>query len=265
MRLALISDAHFGPRSFFDGKLRKLGYRAAELTRAFVTEMNERERPDCVIHLGDAIEDQDRERDLTCYREFLAAFQGLSAEILHLAGNHDLVNLSEADLKAAWGGHYGLFHSRDRGGYHFIVLTARHRGQESIELPSEQLEWLERDLAQTVLPTLVFLHHPLGEMDLYQNRWFERDPHLCLVAGRERVRGVFEQSGRVRAVFSGHAHWNHLSMIGGIPYVTLQSLTENVDDDSPGRPARSAALVELAPDRIVVRVLGEEPARYEFR
>jgi hypothetical protein len=99
---------------------------------------------------------------------------------------------------------------------------------------------------------------------LGQNRWFERDPELCLVRGRERVRRILEASGQVAAVFSAHAHWNHLGLAEGIPYVTLQSLTENLDEDFPGRPARAYAVVDLDPDRILVRVFGEEPARYEF-
>src|SRR5512133_115253 len=268
MRIALISDVHFGPRAYYDGKLRKLSERAGELVRAFVAEMNEHERPDLVIHLGDAIEDQDRERDLACYQEFLTSFRDLKSEILYLAGNHDLINLSEDDLSLAWGGGYGLCHSQDRNGYHLVFLTARHRrseGREWIELPSNQLEWLARDLSRPGLPTLIFMHHPLGEMDLRGNRWFEHETHLCLVANREQVRRVFEQSGRVLAVFCGHVHWNYLSVVAGIPYVTLQSLIENIDEDSPGRPACSTAVVDVESERILVRVLGEHPARYEFR
>ena len=51
------------------------------------------------------------------------------------------------------------------------------------------------------------------------------------------------ESGRVRAVFNGHLHWNHLDVIAGIPYVTVQSLIENLDDDAPGRPAAAHAVV----------------------
>jgi hypothetical protein len=53
-------------------------------------------------------------------------------------------------------------------------------------------------------------------------------------------------------------------VIGGIPYVTLQSLIENVDDDAPGRAAAAWALVEVEARRLTVRVAGLEPARYGF-
>ena len=47
----------------------------------------------------------------------------------------------------------------------------------------------------------------------------------------------------MRAVFNGHLHWNHLDVIAGIPYVTVQSLIENLDDDAPGRAAAAHAVV----------------------
>jgi 3',5'-cyclic AMP phosphodiesterase CpdA len=263
MRIGLISDVHLGPSASFAGKLRKLGHRARSLTQEFVNLMNREERPELVVNLGDVIEDQDPEHDLEHYREFLAEMANLECEVLHVAGNHDLVNISPTELTCAWGREDGLYYSHDRGGYHFVVLSAR-QGKTKIEFPREQLEWLERDLGATKLSTVILLHHILGEMDLRQNPWFEADPDICLISGRARVREVLERSGRVVAVFSGHAHWNHVCVIGNIPSVTLQSLTENIDDDAPGRPARAAAVVELTSGRILVRVLGEHPARHEF-
>jgi hypothetical protein len=65
-------------------------------------------------------------------------------------------------------------------------------------------------------------------------------------------------------VFNGHLHWNHFDVIAGVPYVTLQSLIENVDDDAPGRPAAALTTVRLSDRRIVVRVRGNDPARYQI-
>ena len=68
----------------------------------------------------------------------------------------------------------------------------------------------------------------------------------------------------MRAVFNGHLHWNHLDVIAGIPYVTVQSLIENLDDDAPGRAAAAHAEVHATDRRMVVRVRGNDPARYQF-
>ena len=102
------------------------------------------------------------------------------------------------------------------------------------------------------------------DQDLRGSPWFEGRPHACLVRERRRIRALFQQHGDVRAVFNGHLHWNHLDVIAGIPYVTLQSLIENLDDDAPGRAAAAHAVVRLSTKRIVVEVAGAERARYQF-
>lgn len=264
MRLGLVSDVHFGPNARHDGKLRKLSDLAPELTRAFVEEMNSEAHPDLVVNLGDVIEDEEPDVDLARYIEFAQMLAEVDAEVMHVAGNHDTVHISDARLAQIWHRDGALFFSRDFKGWHLVVLRSVDRGNEGNWLPEEQLEWLADDLAHNACPTLVFVHHPLSDMELTGNRWFERQPHLCRIANRRDVRSVLERCGNVRAVFNGHAHWTHCDVISGIPYVTLQSLIENVDDDAPGRAARAHAVVDATPSRIHVRVAGEQPLALQF-
>src|SRR5690606_6953561 len=254
MRLALISDAHFGPPAYHAGKLRKLTHRAEELTRRFVRRMNEVERPELVVNLGDVIEDESRERDLEAYGRFLDALSGLEARVVHVAGNHDQVHLTDDDLRRLWRQAGELFHSFDVGGFHFMVLRTVEIRDTAVHLPSEQLAFAAADLERTTLPTVVLMHHPASEQGLVGNRWFERAPHLCRVAERRALRSVLERSGKVAAVFNGHVHWNHLDVIRGIPYVTVQSLVENLDDDAPGRPAAAYAVCDLETHRLSITV-----------
>jgi hypothetical protein len=107
------------------------------------------------------------------------------------------------------------------------------------------------------------MHHPASEMVLTGNRWFEKAPHICRLAERRRLRGLLESSGKVSGVFNGHVHWNHFDVIAGIPYVTLQSLTENLDESAPGRPSRAWAVCEISEHRLCIDVHGEQPARYQ--
>jgi hypothetical protein len=162
-----------------------------------------------------------------------------------------------------WGNTSEATYSQDNDGVHFSILrTIEHRG-ERIELPAEQIQWLKRDLAATTLPCIVLMHHPASEMRLEGNRWFEKRPNLCRVVERRALRDVIEKSGKVLAVFNGHVHWNHLDVIAGIPYVTLQSLIENLDDDAPGRAAAAYAVCDLDERRLVVNVYGAEQLRYQ--
>jgi hypothetical protein len=190
---------------------------------------------------------------------------------VNAAGNHDTVNLLPADLRGAWG--HGpadgapadrLYYSFDHGGFHFTVLhTVEERGGD-IHVREPQLGWLRDDLARTTLPTVIFMHHSASEQDLDDSFWFRGRANRALVQERRELRSIFAASKRVIAVFNGHVHRNHLDVIDGIQYVTIQSLIENVDEDAPGRASRAHAVVRLDAERVVVRVHGEDPARYQL-
>jgi 3',5'-cyclic-AMP phosphodiesterase len=216
------------------------------------------------VNLGDVIEDAGRERDLENYGRFLAVLSELDAPVLHVAGNHDSVNLSDDDLRQLWGHTGPLHYSRDYPDVHLAVLHSIEHKDVAVHLPDEQLAWLARDLEAARRPVIVLVHHPLSEMVLDGNRWFARAPHICRVAERRAARGVIEASGKVACVLNGHVHWNHLDVIGGIPYVTLQSLIENLDEDAPGRAAAAWAICDVDAHRVHVRIEGLETARYQF-
>ena len=262
--LALVTDLHFGPEARFEGKLRKLSHHAGALASRFVEEMNDGVRPDMVVNLGDDIEDESRELDLERYRECQAILRRAKAPLVNVAGNHDTINLKQSDLLSIWGGgEERLFYSFDRGGFHFAVLHTVERKGVDVHVPAAQIVWLSEDLARTKLPSVVLMHHSASEQALEDSFWFARHPHLALAKNRADVRRAIEESGKVRAVFNGHLHRNNLDVIGGIPYVTVQSLIENLDEDAPGRPAAAHAVVRLEERRMVVRVRGNDPARYQ--
>lgn len=266
LTIALVTDLHFGPEARFAGKLRKLTAHAGDLTRAFVARMNDVVHPDLVVNLGDDIEDESREADRARYAECVGLLRGCRAELVNVAGNHDVVHLDKDELLSIWGRAPGgeLYASFDRAGWHFVVLHTRERKDHDVSLGEEQLAWVAEDLKAHPGPTIVLMHHSAADQDLTGNRWFEGSPHICLVRERRKLRALLEAHGEVRAVFNGHLHWNHLDVIAGIPYVTLQSLIENLDDDAPGRAAAAHAVVRLSKKRIVVEVEGAERARYQF-
>jgi 3',5'-cyclic AMP phosphodiesterase CpdA len=263
VRFALISDVHFGPVAYNAGRLSKLSHEAARLTRSFVDSMNDVERPALVINLGDVIEDQDPAADRRNYREFLSIVHALEAPILHVAGNHDTINLSDDDLRELWEHSGPLHYSRRIGDLSFLVLHTRQIKDTAVHLSLEQLEWVEAELQRLTPPVIVLMHHPASEMRLTGNHWFEHAPHICRVAERRALRRLLEQSGKVAAVFNGHVHWNHFDIAGGIAYITVQSLTENLDADAPGRPAAAWAVCDMDQHRLVVELRGEEAARYQ--
>lgn len=266
LKIGFVTDLHFGPQAFHEGKLRKLTHHAAALTRAVVRRMNEELRPDLLVNLGDDIEDEDRDADLARYAECQGILRGAKAELVNVAGNHDTVHLTRCDLMRAWrrGADAPLYYSFDRGGFHFVVLHTLERKDVDVRIPQAELAWLRDDLARTASEAVILMHHSASEQDLSDSRWFRGLAHLALVKERAELRAILEESGKVRAVFNGHVHRNHLDVIRGVPYVTIQSLIENLDEDAPGRPAAACAVATLDEARTTIRVLGDDPARYQI-
>jgi 3',5'-cyclic AMP phosphodiesterase CpdA len=261
---ALVTDLHFGPLASFEGKLRKLSHEAPALLHGVIERLRAEEHLDLLVNLGDDIEDEGPALDRTRYLDCQRILRSAPCPVLNVAGNHDTVHLSIEDLNEAWGRRGPLYYSQDLGEFHLVVLHTVERKDQDVRIDPGQLEWLREDLAQTSLDTLVFMHHSASEQDLGDARWFHKAPHLALVRERAQLRQILLESRKVRAVFNGHVHRNHLDLIDGIPYITIQSLIENLDDDAPGRPAAAHAIARIDAHRLVIRVHGQDPARYQI-
>jgi Icc protein len=279
LSFAICTDLHFGPEALYKGKLRKLTAHAGELVGAFADRMRETVKPDFIVNLGDDIEDEGHDVDLARYRECLATLGRAKLDLVHVAGNHDTINVSTDELLSAWRASAPwladrlpsdrLYFSFDRGGVHFVVLHSVEAEDRNISIHDAQRAWLAADLEPVTAPVIALVHHSLADQDLAGSRWFEGRAHVCLVQERKSIREILERHHArsphgVLAVFNGHLHWNHLDVIAGIPYVTVQSMIENLDDDAPGRPAAAFAIVRILPKRVTVEVGGAEPARYQF-
>lgn len=262
-KLAFVTDMHFGPLARFEGKLRKMSHEAPALLRGVIERLRG-EAPGLLVNLGDNIEDEGREQDLARYRSCQEILRGAGCPLVNVAGNHDTIHLNLDDLNEIWGRRGALHHAFDHEGLHVVVLHTVERKDVDVRIDAGQLEWLRDDLARAGRDTVVLMHHSASEQDLSDARWFYRAPHLALVQERAALRQILRESGVVRAVFNGHLHRNHLDVIDGIPYITVQSLIENLDDDAPGRPAATYATALLDERRLIVRVHGNDPARYQI-
>jgi 3',5'-cyclic AMP phosphodiesterase CpdA len=265
LRIAAISDIHFGPKAYFRGKLRKLSHQAPALLDCFVKEMNDRLQPDLVLTLGDLIEDESADADAVRYQRCVEELRKLRCPLRFVVGNHDTINLSDDKVRSCWPEQSPLHYRFALMGFEFVVLRTTERRDRDVRLDEAQLLWLKEQLTQCQGPVVVLMHHSAADQSLRGNRWFENAQHLALIENRRDLREVIASSGKVRLVLNGHLHWNDVTIHDNIPYVTVQSLIENLDDDEPGRPARAYAMVELADDGVSVVVGGEENLRFQQR
>ena len=193
----------------------------------------------------------------------LAWADGLLAEFdgprYHVIGNHDLYNLDKTQYRTALG-MAATTYSFDAGGVHFIAIDVQfdEAGTDLAHtytgvagfLPESNLAWLRRDLATSDCPTVVFVHQRL---DSFVEEW-----NRPLIANAEEIRALLAADGDVVLVLQGHAHTNDLSILGGIPYVTLEAL---VDQDTP--PSWAIVVIDSEMRSIEIRGEGEQQD-YDF-
>jgi alkaline phosphatase len=278
MRFAIVNDFHHGPVGSSPGPAipkpggarRKLTEQAEGLVKRILTSLESEKDLGFLVNLGDLIEDvREKDSDKDRFGEVLSWFQDFPLSVYHLIGNHDVRTLSDQEVSELLG-YEKTYYSWDFGNYHFVALSFEMTGnhQQDITdilaaLPQEQLTWLEQDLAQTNKPAVIFEHYGLAEDNMEGNFWFGDGMHrYATLSNRAEVRRVLKESGKVRAVFTAHQHWNRFHVVNNIPYFTTNSLVENFRNE--GVPAATWTVVELSDDRILVDIRGNDPEVYQF-
>jgi alkaline phosphatase len=232
VRFGMVTDLHYADldpdpapvsvvgRRFYRESLRKLG-EAVEVFNA--------RRLDFAIELGDFKDDSHgREGTLAHLEAIEAGFAKFKGPRYHVAGNHDFDCLSPEEFfsrvpndgKVSEKGYYSFV----RCGVTFIVLNAcfyssmkpydRLNKWDDANVPPEELEWLEKELAAAKGHVVVFCHQRLE--DSAETR------HI--VKNSAAVRAVIERSGKVKAVVTGHQHKGGFRVLNGIPYYSLRAL-----------------------------------------
>ena len=88
------------------------------------------------------------------------------------------------------------------------------------------------------------------------NYYFEANTRFASYTNTDEIVRILRASGRVALCVAGHVHWNSITRIDGIPFVTVQSLTESFPTD--GEAAGAWALLELGED-LRWRTYGHDP------
>jgi hypothetical protein len=248
-RIAVVADIHHGRDTF-----TKRGSAALPLLDRFVDEINGAS-VDAVIDLGDRISDETAERDVELQRTVAKSFRRLGNKPRHhLIGNHDFAFMAAVDnaaildapldTRAAIVGDIRVaFWQPD------VTLTA----ERGLHLKDGDLAALDTLLNADDRPTLLVTHVPLSGHAQTGNYYFERNPGHATYAEAEDIRGVIARAPCPLIALAGHVHWNTLTIVDGIPHLTLQSLTETF---TTGEPAGSTGTIEIDGDEFRWTVTG---------
>jgi predicted phosphodiesterase len=245
-RFGLITDAHYG-----DAPPKGTRYYRESLAK--VREAVERFRSEHVRFLAelgdllrDTMPDEPEARTLADLEAIEREIQRFDGAIYHVLGNHDLDDLSKAQVLARLA-NTGMaadrsYYAFSCGGVRFLVTDDEflrdgrsydHGNYDwrDVHLPPLELEWLRVELAATAEPVILFGHQRLdGDGDVQ-------------VVNRAEVRQLLEDSSKVLAVFQGHDHKGAYSFINGIHYYTLKGMIEE-----PGAENNAYAIVDVHPD-----------------
>ncbi|WP_117195812.1 metallophosphoesterase family protein [Rhizobium terrae] len=253
VRVALIADIHHGTDKFT--KKGSTALALMEEFRRFVAEAN----PDAVIDLGDRISDVDRETDLRLEREIAEAFRPIVRPVYHICGNHDRNWLSVAENEEIFGQPLG-HRTIDLGGWRIVLWSADTLVRtDGFKLSEGDFIWLAGVVRSADRPLAIMSHVPVSGHAQESNYYFERNPQFSCYPNADRVRALLRAATIPVVWFSGHVHWNTVTMVDGIPHVTVQSLTETFTCHP--EPAGTWGLLELD-DKVTWEAFGRDPFRF---
>ncbi len=238
IRLAFVTDIHHG-----DDHLTKKGSAALPLLTEFARFVAA-SRVDAVVDMGDRISDADQPSDLRLQCEVAEAFRTVSAPRYHICGNHDLDHLSVAENEKIFGQSLAS-QTIDIGGWRLVLWRADAliRRPGGFLLAERDVLWLAGVVRTADRPLVIASHVPVSGHSQTGNYYFQNNPQHSPYPGAERLRAVLRQA-RVPVVWvAGHVHWNTVTLVDGIPHITLQSLTETFTTHP--EPAGAWGLLDL--------------------
>lgn len=229
LRIGLVTDLHYADKDTAGSRhyretLTKIAEASTELKKL---------SPAFMVELGDLIDRADTvSTELSWLKKINQSFSAICDEQHYVLGNHCVDTLTKQEFLGAVG-QKQAWYSFDRQDVHFVILDSCFRSDGTAyqrknfewtdaNIPAEELEWLQSDLQQNNLPTIVFAHQRLDVADNHG------------VRNNADVRKILQESGNVRAVFQGHSHQNDLHEISGISYCTLAAMVEGTGPAANG-------------------------------
>ena len=239
-RFGVITDIHHTNKS--DSSTRKYSASLAK-TQYFIDTMNT-EKVDFVIELGDFVDTLvDNKDPLTNLNEVEDVFTSFDGPTYHVLGNHEFDNVTR-DVLLPNLHNTGIptgqtYYSFDVNSVHCVVLDADYTiagphpafdmkapgdnwwSWQDAWIPQEELNWLKTDLADSNMPTVIFVHQVINRDNIQDHT----------IKNADALRQILENDGQVVAAFSGHDHKGEISVNNGIHYFVLEGNVGTSDSE----------------------------------
>ena len=247
IRFALIADIHFGPAKFETDRYKKIEEDLPLIVSQIVDKINAEDNLEFIINLGDLIQERtslpSRDEDLKSAAKVTKILSQLRYPLYHIVGNHDRITLSVEDLRNTFG--HELYYAFETAHFKVIGLFLESPRHVDVHLVPGEMEWLANQIDISEKKVLVFMHQILVEHPL-EGTSCEGMPDCAYVRNKDEIKLLFESSGKVAAVFNGHMHANLYKSENGIPYFSIQAMTQPLS--SSAQVAEAYAIVEIDDD-----------------
>lgn len=253
VKFGLVTDSHYAD---IDAAGTRYYRESDNKMKECIGLMNQK-KVDFIAHLGD-FKNGAPDRNLENLKRIESLYAGFNGPRYHVLGNHDTDSISKEDFLSVVN-NTGIdpertFYSFDRGGMHFVVLDANftNNGEAynqgnfhwtDANVPEYQLSWLDKDLADTDKPVIIFNHQLL-----------DGDEGNHYIKNAATVRRILERNGNVLIAFQGHQHAGQYSEINNIHYYTLKAMVEGSGEEN-----NAYAIVEVF-DNLTVSISGYRKA-----
>ena len=253
-KFALITDLHYADKPTAGSRhYRETLKKLAEAKTVFA-----RTSPEFLVCLGDLIDAASEvETELGYLSRIVKELNTIDCSKHFVLGNHCVDTLTKSEFLNGVGQDKS-FYSFNQNGVHFVVLDACFRKDgvpyqrknfdwTDPNISDDQVKWLESDLAEAKMPTIVFTHQRLDDAGVYSAK------------NAAIVRAKLEASNNVLAVFQGHSHKNEHQLIKGIHYCTMVAMVEGSYEQS-----NACSTISVFPDRTVKVVGYRKQGSYEW-
>lgn len=248
MKIIVFSDLHYFAgdieTAIFNTKRKLVSY-ALPMLDKLTEKINSEDASTIAVCLGDLIQDTtEHDGDIEALKFISERLKAIKRPFYTLLGNHDLKMMNSVGEVEEIIGRKTTF-SIDAGGWHLVFLTTEVRCELGTErggcykaqyLSDEHITWLREDLEKTCLPSIIFTHYALAEDESINDE-------CMFMKNRVDVKKIIKDSGKVKAVVSGHQHLTKYISEDGIDYYLVGSPI--ADLEYKGEPDGAYAEIEL--------------------